>query len=91
MALLPKEIADILYQEGKMGESWYRQHYYTFDENWVYYSQKGKERTRALLQKRAQDQQRKAEEKELEKAIEKAIDNSVKPALDKALSKVFHK
>lgn len=35
MSLYPKEIADQLYAAGKMPEWFYRQHYKTFQENWV--------------------------------------------------------
>ena len=71
MSLYPKEIADRLYQDGKMPESFYRQHYKTFQENWIDYFNKGKERRKQQLIKKQIDAA-------AEEAIEKALEDILK-------------
>lgn len=73
MALYPKEIADKLYEEGKMPEWFYRQHYKSFQENW-----------RDSFNKRRQlvkDRQRIALEKDIEAAAEKVIEKAIEDIL----------
>ena len=71
MSLYPKEIADRLYQEGKMPEWFYRQHYKTFQENWIDSFNKGKERRKQELIKKQIDAA-------AEEAIEKALEDILK-------------
>ena len=67
MNLYPKEIADRLYQDGKMPEWFYRQHYKTFQENWIDSFNKGKERRKQeLIQKQIDAAAKEAIEKALE-------------------------
>lgn len=89
MALFPKEIADKLYQEGRIPEWWYRQKYYTFDENYAFYSQKDGETNRKIMENRIKKQQEKEERKRFEKELEKKIDDTVISALDKAIKTAF--
>lgn len=71
MSLYPKEIADRLYQDGKMPEWFYRQHYKTFQENWIDSFNKGKERRKQELIKKQIDAA-------AEEAIEKALEDILK-------------
>ena len=71
MNLYPKEIADRLYQDGKMPEWFYRQHYKTFQENWIDSFNKGKERRKQELIKKQIDAA-------AEEAIEKALEDILK-------------
>lgn len=75
MSLYSKEIADRLYAEGKMPEWFYRQHYKTFQENWVDSHNKTKQIAAAYYQ-----------QKEIEAAAEKAIEKVIQE-LEKTIFK----
>ena len=70
MALYPKEIADRLYAEGKMPEWFYRQHYKTFQENWIDYHNRNKRKRSVADQEQIIDA---AAEKTIQKALEDII------------------
>lgn len=83
MGLFPKQIADMLFQTGRMPEWWYRQNYKTFQENWIDSFHRDKEKYKECLEVDKQAQQ--------QKELEKQIDSAVKKALDKTLSNLFSK
>ena len=83
--MLPKEEADRLYQEGKMPEWWYRQHYKTAEENELDHFRDMAKRSMLVLQQRFEEEQRKAQQT----ATEKEIDKAVLQALDDAFEKLF--
>ncbi len=55
MPMFPKEEADRLYQEGKMPEWWYRQHYKTAEENERDHFRDMAERGLQFLRQRAEE------------------------------------
>ena len=85
MPMFPKEEADRLYQEGKMPEWWYRQHYKTAEENERDHFRDMAERSMLVLQQRFEEEQRKAQQT----ATEKEIDKAVLQALNDAFEKLF--
>ena len=70
-----------------MPEWWYRQHYKTFQGNWVDSFQRDSKRTKEFFEKRKQDQI----ETQLQKTIEIEVDKAVKKEIDKLLSDLFKK
>ena len=78
MNLLPKEVADRLFQEGKMPEDFYRMYYKTFQENWIDSCNSSARKGREYLEKRRQEQ----EEKESVKMIDKFFKDAIEGAID---------
>ena len=81
MPMFPKKEADRLYQEGKMPEWWYRQHYKTAEENERDHFRDMAERSLQVLRQRAEEQQRKAQQQALEQEIDRAVQRAVEKAL----------
>lgn len=70
-----------------MPEWWYRQHYKTFQENWIDSFHRNSERNKEFLEKSKQEQT----ENQLQKAIEAEVDKAIKQEIDKLLSDLLKK